>query len=547
MKIGILADFSEAFLKKIISQTKSIGLNDEIVVFPSHAIKAQIMNSSSLVYQSNLDRILILPSMETYLGFVDIVKNEEQGGVLIQNILNEWKDLWNMLKSNNINHVIQILPFNIFEPPLGSVENTTNVSSFSILKHVKSLQLDLYSNQIKFVDLDDLFMRYGKNNLIDLKYLYLSNNPLNPKYLDIFAQFFDKCNFLDRTPTRKCLVIDLDNTFWPGTLAEDGSGAIKSNLDSGLGAVHKDIWKYIRMLLDRGVFVAICSKNDFALVESFFINTDEIPFTLNDFSSIEINWAPKHLNLIKIAQNLNIGLDSLVFLDDSSYECDSVSTFLPSVIVHKFDDPKELSFLNFTSSGFFATSFLTTEDLSRSKNLSANNLHNSLTSNGNYLETLEMQLSSSSVGNSNINRVAQMEMKTNQFNSCNRRFNVFEIDKYLQLDGNYGFCFRFQDKLQDFGIISSILFSITNDGILIVDSWLLSCRVFERNIEVSILKFLLNHFKNVSKIKINYLSTSKNNYFFQKMLSLNFLLDDQGFLSANKMNLNLENSFIQNL
>ena len=547
MNIGILADFSESFLKRIIMQTKSFDLNDDIVVLPSHAIKAQIINSSSLIYQTNLDAILILPSMETYLGYVDIVKNEEQGDELIQNILDEWKDMWNMLKSNNIKHVIQILPFSIFEPPLGSVEKTTNVSSFSILKHVKSLQLDLYFNQIKFVDLDDLFMKIGKNNLIDLKYLYLSNNPLNPKYLDVFAQFFDKCNFLDRFPSRKCLVIDLDNTFWPGTLAEDGPDAIKSNLDSGLGAVHKDLWKYIRMLLDRGVFVAICSKNEFALVESFFINTDEIPFTLSDFSSIEINWSPKHLNLIKIAQNLNIGLESLVFLDDSTYECDSVRTFLPSVIVHKFDSPKELSFLNFTSNGFFATSFLTTEDLSRSKNSSTNNLHNSLTSNGDYLKSLDMQLSSSSISNSNVNRVAQMEMKTNQFNSCNQRFNVFEIEKYLQVVGNYGFCFRFQDKLQDFGIISSILFSTTSDGVLIVDSWLLSCRVFERGIEVSILKLLLNHFNDVSEIKINYLRTSKNNYFFQKMLALNFLLDDQGFLSANKMNLNLENCFVQNL
>jgi len=270
------------------------------------------------------------------------------------------------------------------------------------------------------------------------------------------------------------------------------------------------------MAANAGVMLAVCSKNNIEDVQEMWAKHPENILTENDFVCIKSNWDDKAKNISEIAQELNIGLDSFVFIDDNPRERERVKLELPMIEVPEFpDQPFELfDFFTKIYSNFFQIHRLTKEDSKKTKQYKENTLRNQLkTSIGSieeYIKNLNIELSI--FENSNVSRVAQMTQKTNQFNLTTKRYSEAEINDYIE-NGHFIYSLGVKDKFGDNGITGAAIVLVNKENKCAdIDSYLLSCRILGKNIENVFLKYILNHLydQGITTIKSKYISTKKN-------------------------------------
>ena len=314
---------------------------------------------------------------------------------------------------------------------------------------------------------------------------------------------------------KKCLILDLDNTLWGGILGEDGPNEIKVG-NSYEGEKFKNFQKYVKKLSSVGVILAICSKNNLKDVEDCFDQNKNLFLKLKDFSIIKANWRPKYENINEIAKELNISKDSLVFMDDSKFEREQMKNLNPDVcVIETPKDPKDYIKAIDDTGFFYLNSNLTKEDLKKRNQYyimkKADVLKKSSKNIDEYLKKLNMTLTISKVNNVNFSRCVQMLNKTNQFNFTTQRFTDATFKKYLENDKIKTMVISLKDKFGDHGITGLLTAKITKDS-LILDNFLLSCRILGRKVEDCIIYEALN---TAIKYKLNYLEgvykkTTKN-------------------------------------
>lgn len=322
---------------------------------------------------------------------------------------------------------------------------------------------------------------------------------------------------------KKCLVLDLDNTLWGGIAAEDGIGGICLDI-TGPGKSYYDFQQEIVNLYHRGILLAINSKNN---PQDALEIIDDHPHMLlrkSFFSCIRINWQDKVTNLKEIASELNIGLDSLVFADDSPVEREYVKAMLPQVAV--IDLPKDpASYCNkLKSVPFFETLGLTAEDAKRSEMIAQNRersearkLYGSI---DDYLKSLDMNVTVFPADEFNIPRISQLSLKTNQFNMTTKRYQTADIKKMLVSREYTAYCCSVSDRFGDSGITGCCVIKLDGEEAYI-DTFLLSCRVLGRNVEyaflTSVIKLLRE--KGIRRFTAKFIPTAKNTVnsgFFEK-------------------------------
>jgi FkbH-like protein len=314
---------------------------------------------------------------------------------------------------------------------------------------------------------------------------------------------------------KKCLILDLDNTLWGGILGEDGPNEIKVG-NSYEGEKFKNFQKYVKKLSSLGVILAICSKNNLKDVEDCFDQNKNLFLKLKDFSIIKANWRPKYENINEIAKELNINKDSLVFMDDSKFEREQMKNFNPDVcVIETPKDPKDYIKAIDDTGFFYLNSNLTKEDLKKRNQYyimkKADVLKKSSKNIDEYLKKLNMTLTISKVNNVNFTRCVQMLNKTNQFNFTTQRFTDATFKKYLENDKIKTMVISLKDKFGDHGITGLLTAKITKVS-LILDNFLLSCRILGRKVEDCIIYEALN---TAIKYKLKYLvgvykKTTKN-------------------------------------
>jgi FkbH-like protein len=314
--------------------------------------------------------------------------------------------------------------------------------------------------------------------------------------------------------SRKCLVLDLDNTLWGGIIGDDGPDKIKIGRDTALGEAYSAFQEYCLQLRNRGVLLAACSKNSEQVARQGFEHPDSI-LQFHHFSSFKANWEPKHENIKKIADELNIGLDSLVFVDDNPAERELVSAQLPMVAVP--DVGSEVTdFISALEEGhYFEPIGLSKEDLSRASQYESNAqraiLQSKFESYDAYLESLAMTGEIAPFKQIYLERITQLVNKTNQFNLTARRYTIAEIERiasdpaYITLYG------RLADKFGDNGLVSVII-ALKNRHQLHIDLWLMSCRVLKRGMELAMLDSLVAECRQhgITEIYGYYMATGKN-------------------------------------
>lgn len=292
---------------------------------------------------------------------------------------------------------------------------------------------------------------------------------------------------------KKCLVLDLDNTLWGGVIGDDGMEGIKIGRETPTAEAYTAFQEYVLALKKRGVILAVASKNDEAVARGGFSHPDSV-LDLADFATFHANWEPKNLSLAAIAAELNIGTDSLVFIDDNPAERQLIRDTMPEVAVPEVNPTDVFSYIRaIEGAGYFEPVSISADDQKRADTYRANaarqKMASAMGSYDDFLKSLAMQAEIDAFRPIYFDRIAQLTNKSNQFNLTTRRYTRADIEnmaadsRYLTLYG------RLTDKFGDNGLVSVVIGEIKGDEVHII-LWLMSCRVLKRGMEQAMLDAL---------------------------------------------------------
>lgn len=407
-------------------------------------------------------------------------------------------------------------------------ELSSAINSFNEL-FLKSLALD--KSNVKIIDINQFY----QNQLIakiDWRFYFTSQMIINPKLAKAFKNWFNKQIDFISLKRKKCIILDCDNTLWGGVVGEDGIHGVKLGQDYP-GNTFKAFQQLLVRLSQKGVILAICSKNNLADVQELWNNNPNNLINDKVISAYRINWQNKAENIKSIAEELNIGTDSLVFIDDNPIERSLVKEFLPEVEVPEFPTkPYELvDFFWNIYNKFFAAFELSNEDLNKTEQYKENYFRNEskkiFTDIDDYLRSLNIIVDILPANDKNIARLAQMTQKTNQFNLRTQRYTEEDLNIKLK-NGFYIYCANVKDKFGDNGITIECIVEERED-FLFLDTYLLSCRILGREIEkitlLSIIKHLIS--KTGKSIRAEYIPTKKNTLTKDFLEKVGFVLDEQ--------------------
>lgn len=372
-------------------------------------------------------------------------------------------------------------------------------------------ELERNHDNVKILNLDEFLHRYPSSEWIDWKYFFISQQIFNPRLALPFKKWFSrKLEEID-LKRKKCLVLDLDNTLWGGVLGEDGIDGIKIGGDYP-GKAFLYFQKALAELSRYGIILTICSKNNEADVLELWEKNPFIVLKKDYIAAYRINWNNKADNIRELSKELNIGLDSMVFVDDNASERELIKQSLPMVEAPDFPkQPYELPmFFHSLLDKYFKVYSVTDEDKKKTEQYKANAARareqSHFTDMTAFLRSLNMKLVVQLLNNFNLPRIAQMTQKTNQFNLTTHRYSDSDIKK-MNDDGAKIWCLSVEDKFGDNGITGLII--VKGDDI---DTFLLSCRILGKGIEYAFMKYILGLLKNegLSRVCAQYIPTTKN-------------------------------------
>lgn len=404
--------------------------------------------------------------------------------------------------------------------------DTRTLAVLSAQKAFNSLFLSSLGERspgIKLIDIN-AFQPEQKIALIDWKFFFISQMIINPKLANEFKRWFNfQLNAID-LKRKKCLILDCDNTLWGGVIGEDGPHGIRLGEDYP-GVCYKRFQELLIELPSKGVILALCSKNNEQdIFEVWRVNRSNL-LNGDHIAAFRINWEDKAFNIKAIAEELNIGLDSLIFVDDNPVEREWVKTTLPEVVVPEFPaHPYDLiTFFWKIYNEYFIAEKFSEEDIKKTlqykENFARNEARKSFKGIEDYLRSLDITIDIFDASDSNIIRITQLTQKTNQFNLTTQRYTESQLRSMLT-NGTKVFCAGVKDKFGDNGItIAGIIHfkDIEAD----IDSYLLSCRILGREVEHVTLKYMLNYLfqSGIRKVGARYIPTKKNamaSFFYDK-------------------------------
>lgn len=344
----------------------------------------------------------------------------------------------------------------------------------------------------------------------------LGKFPFSDIYLPLYSDHVARVIAAIRGKSRRCLVLDLDNTVWGGVIGDDGLEGIRVAQGDATGEAHLAVQQMALMLRNRGVVLSVSSKNDDTVARMPFRSHPEMLLKEEHFAVFQANWKDKATNIRAIAAELSLGLDSLVFLDDNPVERDLVRTMLPEVAVPELPDDPALYARTLSAAGYFESITFLKEDQERAGFYQENAKRAVLRSQAgdldSYLASLQMEIVFAPFDETGRARITQLINKSNQFNLTTRRYTEAEV---AAIEANPA-CFTLQVRLSDIfgdnGMISVVICRTDSSDVWEIDTWLMSCRVLGRQVEQMVLREILEHARQrgVSILRGRYIPTEKN-------------------------------------
>ena len=417
---------------------------------------------------------------------------------------------------NNLNSSSLIL-FNKFSSLIFNSKLLKN-NNLDILRKELNIYLNEISNENLFlIEIDKVISNISVNNSSDLRMYYSSRILYTDKFYDEYSTFTKPIITELLGKSKKALILDCDNTLWAGVLNEDGKEKISIMSSSKESKYFKEVQNYFTQMSKKGVILGLNSKNNEEDVFLFLNSKNDTIIKKEHITISKINWNNKVENLKEIAEELNIGLDSLIFIDDSDFEINLIRSHLPMVKVLKV--PKNLSeypMIIRKLENFYFKKNLTSDDLNRNESYKQNKLRSTnekqFTDIESYLKSLDLNITLHINNQKLVKRLAQMTQKTNQFNLTTKRYSESDILELTTNKKNIVYAIDVNDKYGKMGITGLSIVNIENDECAVIDSFLMSCRILGRNIEYKFLNEIKNNLKliKIKKIHASYISTKKN-------------------------------------
>jgi len=388
-----------------------------------------------------------------------------------------------------------------------------------------------------FVDLDEMLAQIGRPAFFDTRYWYSARFPFAAEAARELARRVVSVGVVRRTPKAKVLVLDADNTLWGGIIGEDGLNGIALGPDYP-GSAFVDFQKRLLALQQRGFILALCSKNNAADLDQVLREHPHQILKDEHFAARRVNWTPKPDNLVSLAEELNLGLDSFIFVDDSDHEVAAVRHRLPQVEVIQtpsrpvdvptcLDHVARLEVLSLTAEDLAKTEMYAQErrrrELSETVGQSGGGV-------GDYLSKLGMKMRIGLDPAEHLARVSQLTQKTNQFNLTTRRYDEHQMQEFIDSPDWLVADFSLADTFGDSGIVGLAMFRRTGGAQAELDTFLMSCRVIGREAESAFMHSLLRHLadQGVTEIVADYKPTAKNELVKDFLPQQGFRLDTDG-------------------
>jgi FkbH-like protein len=418
----------------------------------------------------------------------------------------------NQCKRKNKPLLLLTLPF-IFDTSFQSQDDTISKSVLNFNNWLYTLQS--IEDSIWIIDINQ-FSSIAE--IIHPKYYWTSLVGVNPKLSLQFREWLEsEIDCIVQRNRKKCLILDLDNTLWKGIIAEDGTNGISCDGDYP-GNVFNYFQMRVQELAESGILIALCSKNAQKDIEDFWKNSTRLSLKWDSIIAHRINWRDKSSNILEIAKELNIGLESIVFIDDNPTERGWVESLLPEVTVPNFpeNDFEIPSFIDKVFSKHFKKGCILKEDkdklLQYQTNKKRTEYLNTLDSFDDYLKKLGVKITLNELNTSNIQRVSQITMKTNQFNFTLKKFDIDELIEILRIDEKIVYCINVADKFGDYGLTGVLFGSIVSSNEFYIDNFLLSCRILGKGVEKIVIDEIISDLKKrgLEKIKGKLIYSNRN-------------------------------------
>jgi len=515
------------------------GLNLDIVEFPYIKIEQGIENILTDVFNYSPDYIIINCSTQKILNqyynvelsnrsnfsenwlisfqsIISLINNNYKGQIIINNLM----EIDDNVFGNFANKIKQSFKYQIRDINLRLMGLSQNISNLHIADHL-SLQY-----------------QFGNKVINQPKFHYSYDIAYNIDFIPTISNSFLNIITVMNGHFKKCLILDLDNTLWGGIIGDVGIENIEIG-SLGIGKVYSDIQRWALELKQRGIILAICSKNEEEIAKKPFLNHPEMILKLDDISIFIANRINKADNIQSIKETLNISYDSMVFIDDNEHERNIVSECHPDITIPNLPSDPSNYLDHLRSLNLFETVSTTEIDNSRHEQYQKEyqRVKEKLVfkNKTEYLKNLGLTAKINELNDFNIPRASQLTLRSNQFNLRTIRYSIDDL-KNITRDSKYiNFTIELSDKFGNYGLICIVILEKKNNG-LFIDSWVLSCRAFDRQVELLTMNYIVkiakaNNFKN---IRGQYIPTSKN-----KMVKNIF--KNSGFTSKNEqweLNLN---------
>jgi len=479
----------------------------------------------------NPDIVYIHTTNQNIIKYPELNNNEDEIFTLINNEIERYKSIWSSLSKyncpiiqNNFDYTINRSLGNLDFYDIHGKTYFINQLNDKFSQEARAIK-HLYINDINY-----LSSYIGLKNWFDKSLWHQAKYALSMGSIPELAFNISKIINSIFGKSEKCLVLDLDNTCWGGVIGDDGLGGISIGLETAIAESYTSFQKYVKELKQRGVILAVCSKNDFQNAKEGFKHPDSV-LKFDDFISFKSNWNPKHQNILDIAKEVNIGVDSLVFIDDNPVERDLVSSQVPSASVPNVGNDVIHFIDHIDRNGYFEPISLLVDDINRNKYYEDNKKRSQeqsiFKSYDDFLVSLEMMAEIKSFSSIYLDRITQLTNKTNQFNLTTKRYTASEIENIVTSDEYIKIYGKLTDKYGDNGLIAISIGRI-NENQCHIDLWLMSCRVIKRDMEFAMLDELVRQCKEKGVLEIigYFYQSDKNNMVFDLYEKFGFALND---------------------
>ena len=488
-KLGILSNATIDFIVPMLEATAlRYGIHLEVVTGPFGQVMQAALDPTSPVNAARPDAVLLLLDHRA-LPFRQDGSGQwppYQADVALQE-LDTVRDA--VRRNSGAVCLVQTIPTPL-APLFGSLDATLAGSMRAAVAAFNSrLAQQVSARGDVLIDVDALAQAVGLNEWHDDRDWHLAKLPFARSALPLYADFVVRTIAAMRGKARKCLVLDLDNTIWGGVIGDDGLEGIAIDQGDARGEAHRAVQAAALDLRRRGVVLAVCSKNDDATARQPFREHPGMLLKEDDIAVFVANWDDKASNLERIAQRLDIGLDSLVLLDDNPVERAQVRLSLPQVAVPELGDDPSTFVRTLMMAGYFESVAFTPEDMARADQYRGNAHRAELLEGsrdlGQFLLSLQMQIRFAPFQPQGRKRVTQLINKTNQFNLTTRRYTEAQVAEMEASARHYTLQINLTDRFGDNGMICAIICHRRSEE-WEIDSWLMSCRVLNRKVEEAI-------------------------------------------------------------